>query len=286
MLWPRGWRIAELVAGEANTHGQREREGYLADFLGHRSFSGCKDYTLNICVFVCVFFTVTERTSMIPITSIHSLRNSILLLPCLMVYYIVPVLLLLAFWCPGMTINVNIQYSRGLFPDIILLTQCYPILCLMGYYIASGFAFTTMVDGVLHCSCFVRTFWCPCMTINVSIQYNGGLPDIILLTECYPILLIICLMWYYIASVFAFSCVLLPDIILLTQCCVLLPDIILLTQCYCHRGTWVNDMERFRSCRLRNCSLLSHLIGFSLTRMPCSGFVFIVYVIVSYYYHA
>ena len=31
------------------------------------------------------------------------------------------------------------------------------------------------------------SFWCPCMAINVSIQYyNGGLlPDIILLTQCY-----------------------------------------------------------------------------------------------------
>ena len=27
---------------------------------------------------------------------------------------------------------------------------------------------------------------CPCMAINVSVQYNGGLlPDIILLTQCY-----------------------------------------------------------------------------------------------------
>ena len=27
-------------------------------------------------------------------------------------------------------------------------------------------------------------FWCPCMAINVSVQYNGGLlPDIILLTQ-------------------------------------------------------------------------------------------------------
>ena len=41
------------------------------------------------------------------------------------------------------------------------------------------------------------------MTSNVSIKYNGGLlPDIILLTRCYPILL--CLMGYYIASVFPF----------------------------------------------------------------------------------
>ena len=36
-------------------------------------------------------------------------------------YYIVPVLLLLAFWCPGMTINnVSIQYNGGLLPDTVL----------------------------------------------------------------------------------------------------------------------------------------------------------------------
>ena len=30
-----------------------------------------------------------------------------------------------------------------------------------------------------------KFFWCPCMVINVSVQYNGGLlPDIILLTQC------------------------------------------------------------------------------------------------------
>ena len=29
---------------------------------------------------------------------------------------------------------------------------------------------------------FLLFFWCPCMAINVSVQYNGGLlPDIILL---------------------------------------------------------------------------------------------------------
>ena len=80
--------------------------------------------------------------------------------------YIVPVLLLLAFWCPRMTINLSIiQYNGGLLPDIILLTQCYPILCLMGHYIASGYAFTTMyyIAPVL----FLLAFWCPCMTINL-----------------------------------------------------------------------------------------------------------------------
>ena len=34
---------------------------------------------------------------------------------------------------------------------------------------------------------FLMFFWCPCMAINVNVRYNGGLlPDIILLTQCYP----------------------------------------------------------------------------------------------------
>ena len=33
---------------------------------------------------------------------------------------------------------------------------------------------------------FLLFFWCPCMAINVSVQYNGELlPDITLLTQCY-----------------------------------------------------------------------------------------------------
>ena len=29
-------------------------------------------------------------------------------------------------------------------------------------------------------------FWCPCMVIDASVPYNGGLlPDILLLTQCY-----------------------------------------------------------------------------------------------------
>ena len=43
----------------------------------------------------------------------------------------------------------------------------------MVYYIVSGL--------------FLTFFWCPCMAINVNVQYNNGglLPDIILLTQCY-----------------------------------------------------------------------------------------------------
>ena len=35
-------------------------------------------------------------------------------------------------------------------------------------------------------SLLLMFFWCPCMAINVNVQYNGGfLPDIILWTQCY-----------------------------------------------------------------------------------------------------
>ena len=45
-----------------------------------------------------------------------------------------------------------------------------------------------LIDDVLHCYCLFLLFvWCPSMTIDVSVQYNGGLlPDIVvLLTQCY-----------------------------------------------------------------------------------------------------
>ena len=39
---------------------------------------------------------------------------------------------------------------------------------------------------------FLLFFWCPCMAINVSVQYNGGLlPDILLLLLTYVISIII-----------------------------------------------------------------------------------------------
>ena len=40
-----------------------------------------------------------------------------------------------------------------------------------------------LFDDVLVCLTFC---WCPCMAINVSVQYDGGfLSDIIPLTQCY-----------------------------------------------------------------------------------------------------
>ena len=47
----------------------------------------------------------------------------ILLLPCVMVYYIFSALFLMFFWCPCMAINVNLQYNGGFLPDNILLTH-------------------------------------------------------------------------------------------------------------------------------------------------------------------
>ena len=42
-----------------------------------------------------------------------------------------------------------------------------------------------MFDDVLECFLFLLFFWCPCMAINVRVQYDGGLlPDIILSTQC------------------------------------------------------------------------------------------------------
>ena len=53
---------------------------------------------------------------------------------------------------------------------------------------------TTLFNDVLlihNNFCFVFVLflffvWCPCMAIDVSVQYNDGLlPNIILLTQCY-----------------------------------------------------------------------------------------------------
>ena len=97
-----------------------------------------------------------------------------------------------------MVINISVQYNNGgLLPDIILLTRKVTTSGEPVYIPCSGFVFialvmyitTTMCNGVLHCLCglLLMFFWCPCMTINVNVQYNGGLlPDIIiLLTQCY-----------------------------------------------------------------------------------------------------
>ena len=47
-----------------------------------------------------------------------------------MVYYIVSGLLLMFFWCPCMTINVNVQYNGGFLLDIILWSYLHRGTCL------------------------------------------------------------------------------------------------------------------------------------------------------------
>ena len=111
-----------------------------------------------------------------------------------------------------MVSNISVQYSGGLLPDILLLTQ--------GYYQrgtrlipCSGFVqYLQRLKCILLLPCvmvyytvlFLMFFWCPYMAINVNVQYNGGF----------------------------------------------LPDIILLTRCYLHRGTCLNAMKRFYICSL------------------------------------
>ena len=49
-----------------------------------------------------------------------------LLLPCLIMYYILNFCFVFVFvWCPCMAINVSVQYNGGLLPGILLLPQCY-----------------------------------------------------------------------------------------------------------------------------------------------------------------
>ena len=78
---------------------------------------------LPSCVFLrCDHFNISLCEDSI---NQNVLVRSILLLPCVIVYYIVSVFFKLFFWCPCMAINVIVQYNGGLLPDIILLTQCY-----------------------------------------------------------------------------------------------------------------------------------------------------------------
>ena len=82
-------------------------------------------FLLDIILLTQVYYHWGTRLNTMYWLCIYSLCNSVLLLPCVMVYYIVSVLFLLFFWCPCMAINVSVQYNGGLLPDIILLTQWY-----------------------------------------------------------------------------------------------------------------------------------------------------------------
>ena len=80
------------------------------------------DYVEDIYIMVYLFSFNVVVTS----ASQHIyLCNSILVLTCLMMYYFVFAVFLGFFLCPCMAINVSLQYNGGLFPDILVLTQCY-----------------------------------------------------------------------------------------------------------------------------------------------------------------
>ena len=54
--------------------------------------------------------------NMVEARSVNNVKKTTLLCFCLFKF----------FWCPFIAIsNVSLQYNGGLFPDIILLTQCY-----------------------------------------------------------------------------------------------------------------------------------------------------------------
>ena len=58
----------------------------------------------------------------------------------------------------------------------------------ISYYILHWFWMVLVVVSTINTMFFfvISFFWCPCMTINVTVKYNGRLlPDIILLTQCY-----------------------------------------------------------------------------------------------------
>ena len=72
-------------------------------------------------------------------------------------------------------INVIVKYNGGFLPDILMLTQVPNVVWLDGTIIVYYFY---PLNYVLHCLSFCLV-WRPCMAINVSVQYNGGLlPDI------------------------------------------------------------------------------------------------------------
>ena len=92
-----------------------------------------------------------------------------------------------------MAINISVRYNGGLLPDIILLTQGYYHRGIRFKYHVKAlslqsmkqYIIATILDVVLLYIVSVLLLllvWCPCMSINVSVQHNGGLlPNIITL---------------------------------------------------------------------------------------------------------
>ena len=84
-----------------------------------------------------------------------------------------------------MAIKLIVQYNGGFLPDILLWAQALIFVQYGSMTLISFVYYYYLFNFVLHCLlfCYVCS---PCMTINVSVQYNGGLlPDIILLAQGY-----------------------------------------------------------------------------------------------------
>ena len=70
-----------------------------------------------------------------------------------------------------MAINVIVQYNGGFLPDILPLFL-YGSMALFSYIITTLLTMYYIVFCFVMFGCYV---WWPCMAINVSVQYNGGL---------------------------------------------------------------------------------------------------------------
>ena len=62
----------------------------------------------------------------------------------------------------------------------------YIITIVSNYVLHCFWLVLVVVCTTIQCFCLLKVFWCPCMAIDVSVQYNGGFfPYILLLTQCY-----------------------------------------------------------------------------------------------------
>ena len=75
---------------------------------------------------------------------------------------------------------VRWHYYRILLLSYLIITGMYGVLQHCFWLVL------VEVCTTIQCFCLLKFFLCPCMAINVGVQYNGGLLlDIILLTQCY-----------------------------------------------------------------------------------------------------
>ena len=80
-------------------------------------------------------------------------------------------------------IYLNAQYNGEFLPNILLLTQAPIVVWFDSIIIVYYYYLLLIMYCIVFCFCWVS--W-PGMSINVSVQYNGGsLLDIILLTQGY-----------------------------------------------------------------------------------------------------